>query len=81
MGAVIRRFVESNDGDGPMLLENLIPPSCTGKDTAARTFACLLSLATGGGLQVGGWWFWRVFVEYGCVSELKRDACFGKRGS
>lgn len=62
VGAVIRRFVESNDGDGPVLLENLIPPSCTGKDTAARTFACLLSLATGGGLQV------QQDVPYGPIS-------------
>ena len=50
VGLVIRRFMEASDG--PVLLEDLIPARCTEKVTAARTFACLLSLASGGGLQV-----------------------------
>ena len=49
VGIVIRRFMEASDG--PVLLEDLIPARCTEKVTAARTFACLLSLASGGGLQ------------------------------
>lgn len=50
IGAVIRHFVEEKDG--PVMLDDLMPPSCTEKITAARTFGCLLGLATGGGLQV-----------------------------
>ena len=51
IGAVIRHFVEEKDG--PVMLDDLMPPSCTEKITAARTFGCLLGLATGGGLQAG----------------------------
>ena len=47
VGLVIRRFVEK----GPANLDDLISPGYTQRATAARTFAALLALATGGGIQ------------------------------
>lgn len=50
VGTTIRKFVE--ESEAPVMLDDLMPPSITDKVTAARTFGCLLALATGGGLQV-----------------------------
>jgi len=50
VGTTIRKFVE--ESEAPVMLDDLMPPSVTDKVTAARTFGCLLALATGGGLQV-----------------------------
>ncbi len=54
VGTTIRKFVE--ESEAPVMLDDLMPPSVTDKVTAARTFGCLLALATGGGLQAGPAW-------------------------
>jgi len=50
VGVVLRRFIE-RAGTEAVDLDDVIPPQVTEKATAARTFAALLVLCTGGDLR------------------------------